>query len=228
MCGAWGYLVDTRDDVILFADECPLHAVLISCLVLALMLAHIWGRWIIRLQHEAIPNLTNRFNSTRPRSDLYNASTCCTNAEVPYNKRKYGTNPGDTTQQVLNPESAKSWSTKSLDTATQLMSVGLGISQPWTCQGLEEVPKSTITSNSSVSEQSQSSQDSVISSPEERYIMPRGTFHGWTVVSPPRPRSNHVTFYASSSPSQRGECTVQKASGLMFGHIEAEISKTCH
>jgi len=66
MLSVWRYVLNSLDDLLLFADEDILSALAIVYLVLALIFAHLWASWITSLQQDAFPNLRNQFNATSP------------------------------------------------------------------------------------------------------------------------------------------------------------------
>lgn len=223
MTSIWRYVVDSLDDFVLFAGEHPLSAMIIVYLVLALAFAHLWARWITRLQQDVLPNLRYQVNATSPGSKFFNTSTNCFNVGSDFNcELSCNTHKGTmTTNDAIQGTNApvRKLPARSSGTVTQPSSVGLGLFNKWPERnrpGLSSIA-------SSVSNRSQRDQYAPTRSTKERYIPNTRNFHGWTVASPPAPYSSYVSFYASSNPSQRGELTLPNFLAYV-GHIDTDMT----
>lgn len=199
------------DDFVLFADESPLWAVVIIYLVLALLFSNIWATKITHLQQLMLPGLRYQVGSTSPGSEFFNTGTSCFNAgytfdieipyiEVPYNMPKFDARASNAVQ--ADSSGFKKPLKDTSVTATHPPPSKLGISNTR--------PKSKgdgfFSIASQVSNRSHHNQYAPIGLPMERpNISNSGNRNGGTVVSPPVQNRTYVSFYASSSPSHRGE-----------------------
>lgn len=202
------YVEAALEDFVLFADESPLWAVITIYLVLALLFSNLWATEIIRLQQSILLDLRGQVSSTSPGSEFFNTGTSCFTAgytcdiEIPYILDTPRIDATASKAVQVDSGSFRKPLKGSTVTVTQSSLSNLGISDPR--------PKRNGAGLSSIARP-------VPNQPYLDYYVPycppiqrhnisnSGNRNGRRVVSPPVQNRTYVSFYASSSPSNRGE-----------------------